>query len=158
MIKLSRQRRQAGITALEMLIAVALIALLTLALYGAASAMRRSYRHNTLSNYNLLAVKQGLSRIASELRYAESVDLTEAGVAKITVDGSTTTVKLEGTSLKITDSAGQVTTISEPLAQSLNFTNTGARVTVTLKVRDPSRATNPALEMATTVRMLNVSE
>jgi prepilin-type N-terminal cleavage/methylation domain-containing protein len=160
--------RQQGFTIVELILAVTLVAILTLAIYGAASAMRRSFTQNTLNNYNLLAAKKGLSRIADTLRYATGISLPTSGSATF-ADSVTVTVNGGGTTkiyLKDIPTGGKAliigtNSIAEPLVKSLTFGKTSpACITVSMKVVDPSLpklAANPELELSTTVRMLNVA-
>jgi Tfp pilus assembly protein PilE len=156
--------RQQGITMVELMLAVALVGILTLAILGAAGVMRRSFAQNTKNNYNLLASKKGLSRIAEELRYATDMDTPALGntssSATFDIDGSlgnTIIFNSSTGSLEITKS-GVTTAIAQPFVKSVSFARNKSRVTVTMVVQDSSSMANPTLTLRTTVRMLNVSE
>jgi type II secretory pathway pseudopilin PulG len=182
MQKLKLITRQQGFTIVEALISLALVAMLTLAIFGALSVMRRSYDRNTKNNYNLLAAKSGLSQIADVLRYADGITITNSGpdsghAAAVTVTNpttaiiTTTTISLNsagtGNSLQFVKTIGttpptsSTKSIAEPLVNSLTFTKASdARIQVSMTVVDPSPAkitANPELNMSTTVRMLNVN-
>jgi prepilin-type N-terminal cleavage/methylation domain-containing protein len=159
MQKLKLITRQQGFTIVEVLISLALVAMLTLAIFGASSVMRRSYDRNTKNNYNLLVAKSGLSQISEALRYAKGVAVSNGTATVVNTDGSTTTIVLDTVdhSLNIGTKS-----IAEPLVSALTFTQVStARILVSMDVVDPSAAkitANPKLTMRTTVRMLNVTD
>ena len=161
MQKLKLITRQQGFTVVEALLAVALVGMLSLAIFGAASIMRRSYDRNIKNNYNLLAAKSGLSQISEALRYAAGVTITNSnGTANVVnSDGSTTIIVLDTAdhSLNIGTKS-----IAEPMVSVLTFTQIStARILISMDVVDPSAAkltANPKLTMRTTVRMLNIAD
>jgi Tfp pilus assembly protein FimT len=164
MQKRNSTARHYGFTTVELMLVVVLVSVLTLALYGAASVMRRSFAQNTKNNYNLLAAKKGLSRIAEELRYATKMDTPASGdtwpSATFDIDGSLGNTIIFNSSnnlLEITK-FGATTSLPAPLVRSVTFTRNNSRIRVTMVVRDASAAANPTLTLSTTVRMLNVSE
>jgi type II secretory pathway pseudopilin PulG len=165
-------REQSGFTVVELVIALTVTAIITVAVFAMMGAARRSAQHNFGQNYNLLAAKQALSRITDELRYANAMTTPANPGAVGTTTSPSATFTANGVTTKIYQSAGKslviehwssggtlsdTLTLAKSMIQQLTFSRNGSStINAALIVKDNIKAGNPAMNISSTVRMLNV--
>lgn len=158
-----RFKEESGFTLVEVLIAVAIIAIISITLVQLFSGSNQIYHYSVSQSQNAMVVQSALTTIVSELKYIDVLNTPTLGdsgsQAEYTISGTSGKIYLDGDDIVFKNNGVETKRLAEGQIQVLTFKRDNVnlqKMTITLSTRSSLAPNSQPLTVSTTVMMLNL--
>lgn len=159
MVKMNKIHSEDGFTLVELIIAVFMVGLFSMAMVGLVRFYQNSYTQNRNVSDELQNANMAMQMLIRDLRGGTGITLSGSTVSFKDINGTAVTYQLNGTDLKRT-SGGTTSLLAQNVA-TLNFafdpTNTNT-VMITMSIKITSNGVSTQVELHDSVRARNLGK
>lgn len=156
-------QKEDAFTVLELIIASAIAAVISIAISFTLAGMSRSAQFSYDHSHNAMTAQNALGMISSLMKYADkdSLDLNPGASkhrVKFSASGELITIDIDNNTIVITQGSKQ-RKIAKNMVQALTFTRDTTdkrKVLVSLDVRTTQSKKSPTMKLSTTLMLINM--